>query len=105
MTPESCNLLICWAALRWARSRGNAEGAAARQWIVGTRFHGNEPPKHSNSENAITLLLKEVISIRFDQNLPQGENWPTEDAVGSQKWIFSLCALIIVHNYEVLELQ
>jgi hypothetical protein len=25
-------------------------------------------------KNAITLLLKEVISIRFDQNLPQGEN-------------------------------
>jgi hypothetical protein len=24
--------------------------------------------------NAITLLLKEVISIGFDQNLPQGEN-------------------------------
>jgi hypothetical protein len=26
------------------------------------------------AKNAITLLLKEVISIRFDQNLPQGEN-------------------------------
>jgi hypothetical protein len=25
-------------------------------------------------KNTITLLLKEVISIRFDQNLPQGEN-------------------------------
>jgi hypothetical protein len=25
-------------------------------------------------KNAITLLLKEVISIRFDKNLPQGEN-------------------------------
>jgi hypothetical protein len=22
-TPESCNLLLCWAWLRWARSRGN----------------------------------------------------------------------------------
>jgi hypothetical protein len=26
------------------------------------------------AKNAITPLLKEVISIRFDQNLPQGEN-------------------------------
>jgi hypothetical protein len=25
-------------------------------------------------KNAITLLLKEMIAIRFDQNLPQGEN-------------------------------
>jgi hypothetical protein len=25
-------------------------------------------------KNAITLLLKEVIFIWFDQNLPQGEN-------------------------------
>jgi hypothetical protein len=22
-----------------------------------------------------------VISIRFDQNLPQGENWPKEDRI------------------------
>jgi hypothetical protein len=26
------------------------------------------------AKNVITLLIKEVISIRFDQNLPQGEN-------------------------------
>jgi hypothetical protein len=26
------------------------------------------------AKNMITLLLKEVISIWFDQNLPQGEN-------------------------------
>jgi hypothetical protein len=26
------------------------------------------------AKNAITLPLKEVLSIRFDQNLPQGEN-------------------------------
>jgi hypothetical protein len=26
------------------------------------------------AKNAITLLLKEMISLRFDQNLPQGEN-------------------------------
>jgi hypothetical protein len=26
------------------------------------------------AKNAITPLLKEVFSIRFDQNLPQGEN-------------------------------
>jgi hypothetical protein len=30
------------------------------------------------AKNAITLLLKEVISIQFDQNLPQGVNWPTD---------------------------
>jgi hypothetical protein len=30
------------------------------------------------AKNVITLLLKEVISIRFDQNLPQGVNWPTD---------------------------
>jgi hypothetical protein len=29
--------------------------------------------------NAITLLLKEVLSIRFDQNLPQGEKWPEQN--------------------------
>jgi hypothetical protein len=33
------------------------------------------------AKNAITLLLKEMISIRFDQNLPQGENGPTEDRI------------------------
>jgi hypothetical protein len=37
------------------------------------------------ARNAITLLLKEVTSIRFDQNLPQGENWPTE-VRRSEKW-------------------
>jgi hypothetical protein len=26
------------------------------------------------ARNAITLLLKDVLSIRFDQNVPQGEN-------------------------------
>jgi hypothetical protein len=30
------------------------------------------------AKNTITLLLKEVISIRFDQNLLQGENSPTD---------------------------
>jgi hypothetical protein len=29
MTPESCNLPICWAGLLWACSRGNTEGAGA----------------------------------------------------------------------------
>jgi hypothetical protein len=33
------------------------------------------------AKSAITLLLKEVISIQFDQNLPQGENWATEDII------------------------
>jgi hypothetical protein len=28
--------------------------------------------------------LKGVISIRFDQNLPQGENWPTDDRIRRQ---------------------
>jgi hypothetical protein len=31
------------------------------------------------AKNEINLLLKEVISIRFDKNLPQGENRPTEN--------------------------
>jgi hypothetical protein len=80
MTPESCNLSICWAGLRWACCCGNTEDAAGGRWIVRTRFHSNEydwrsnaldteshrflgyvcrnvfrshgkePPKHSNSE-------------------------------------------------------
>jgi hypothetical protein len=33
------------------------------------------------AKKAITLLLKEVISIRFDQNLFQGENCPTEGRI------------------------
>jgi hypothetical protein len=45
--------------------------------------------------NVITLLLMEVISIWFDQNLPHAENWPTEDRIRqnteevriSHKWI------------------
>jgi hypothetical protein len=110
-TPESRNLPICWAGLRWARSRGNTEGAAAGRWTIGTRFHSKEydwtsDALHTESrrfldnayrnvsvhtatnlqstltvKNAITLLLKEVISIRFDQNLSQGENWPTEGTI------------------------
>jgi hypothetical protein len=28
----------------------------------------------ATAKNLITLLLKEVLSIWFDQNLPQGEN-------------------------------
>jgi hypothetical protein len=85
----------CWAGLRWARSRGNTEGAAAGRRIVGTRFHSNEYDWRSNAlhtesrgflgnayrnvsvhtatniqstvtaKNAVTLLLKEVISTRF----------------------------------------
>jgi hypothetical protein len=45
------------------------------------------------ARNARTLLLKEVICIRFDQNLPQGENTTedksqkkTSEEVASQKW-------------------
>jgi hypothetical protein len=87
------------------------KGAIARRWIVGTRFHSNKYDRIRNAlhteshqylgsayrnacvhmtmnhqstvtaKNTITLLLKEMISILFDQNLPQGENWPTEDRI------------------------
>jgi hypothetical protein len=103
-TPEIFSLPICWAGQRWARSRGYTEGAAAGRRIVGTfpqqrirlkkqciarRFLGNAYRNISaltatnlqsttTAKNAISLLLKEVIFIRFDQNLAQGENWPTE---------------------------
>jgi hypothetical protein len=30
------------------------------------------------AKHTITPLLKEVLSIRFDQNLPQGENSPAD---------------------------
>jgi hypothetical protein len=138
MTPESCNLPICWTGLRWARSRGNMEGAAAERRIVGSRFHINEYDWRSNAlhaesrrflgnacrnvpvhtatnlhstaveKSAITLLLKEVISIRFDQNLPQGENWPTEVRIRqktnrSQTEVFSLCGVVTV-TFGVLSL-
>jgi hypothetical protein len=67
-------------------------------------------------KNTITLLLKEVISVLFNQNLPQGENWVTEDRIWqnaeedrTQKTeskvrseVFSLCGVIIVRSYEVL---
>jgi hypothetical protein len=33
------------------------------------------------AKNAIILLLKEVNSKEFDQKLPQGENWPSEDRI------------------------
>jgi hypothetical protein len=33
------------------------------------------------AKNVKTQLLKEVISIRFDQNLPQGDIWPTEHRI------------------------
>jgi hypothetical protein len=109
MTPDSCNLPISWAGLRWARSRGNTKGAASGRRTVGTRFHSNEYDWRSNAlrtrsrwflgnahrnvsvhtatnlqikitaKNAVTPLLKEMIPILFDQNLPQGENWPTDD--------------------------
>jgi hypothetical protein len=29
----------------------------------------------------VSIATKEVISMRFDQNLRQGENWPTEDII------------------------
>jgi hypothetical protein len=59
------------------------------------------------ARNTRTLLLKEVISIRFDQNLPQGKNWPikdrirqnTEDGVEVRTEVFSLCVVITVRSY------
>jgi hypothetical protein len=36
------------------------------------------PQSIVTAKNAIILLLKEVLSIRFDQNLPQGENRPAD---------------------------
>jgi hypothetical protein len=49
--------------------------------------------KTVSAKNAGTLLLKEVICIRFDQNLPQGNNWPTEHRIRDVfiiTWIFFL---------------
>jgi hypothetical protein len=37
-------------------------------------LHGNELPNTVTAKNTTALLLKEVIFILFDQNLPQGEN-------------------------------
>jgi hypothetical protein len=111
MTSENCNLPICWAELRWARSRGSTEGANAGRRTVGTHFYSNEYNWRSNAvhtesswflnnayrsvsvhtatniqstvtaKNTIALLLKEVISIRFHQNLPLGDNWTEEDTI------------------------
>jgi hypothetical protein len=70
------------------------------------------------AKNAITLLLKDEISIRFKQNLPQGENCPTENRIKQnteegrtqkkkkkkkkvRSEVFSLCG-VIVRSYEVL---
>jgi hypothetical protein len=61
------------------------------------------------ANNAISLLLKEVISIRSDQSLPQGENWPTEDRRQTEvrSEVFILCGvvtvifIITVPSYEV----
>jgi hypothetical protein len=91
MKPESCDLPICWAALRWERSRGKTEGVSAGRRIVGTRFYHNRNGWRSNAlhtvsrqflgnayanvsvhtatslqstvtvKNTITLLLKEVV--------------------------------------------
>jgi hypothetical protein len=128
MTPESCNLPICWAGLRWARFRGNTEGAAAGRRIVGTRFHSNEYDWISNAlhtesrrflrnvyrnvsihtvtaKKVITLLLKEVISNRFNQNPPQGENWPRGDRRQTEvrSEVFILCDVVTV-AFKVLSL-
>jgi hypothetical protein len=67
-------------------------------------------------KNARTLRLKEVISTRYDQYVPQGENWPTEDRIRQKteedrtqkkksevrSEAFSWCGVIIVRSYEVL---
>lgn len=68
------------------------------------KFNWLKADKHDNgslAENEIILLLKEVISIRFDQNL-QGEN--TEDKRKSEvKSLVYEC--VIVRGCEVLWLQ
>jgi hypothetical protein len=58
------------------------------------------------ARKAITLLLEEVISTRFDQNLPQGENWPTEGKQNSEEFrseAFILCGVVTV-TFRVLSL-
>jgi hypothetical protein len=68
------------------------------------------------AKSARTLLLKEVISIRFDENLRQGENWLSEyDRIHQKKEYdriqktsevrseaFSLCGVTTFRSYEVL---
>jgi hypothetical protein len=108
---------LCWARLHWACSRGNMEGATAEHQIAGTRFHSNALHTESRwflgsayrnvsvhmatnlqsivtAKNVITLPLKEVISIRFNQILPQGGKWPTE--ARSEVFIFRVLLLFIV---------
>jgi hypothetical protein len=137
MTPESCNLSIFWASLHWARSRGNTESAATGWRIDRIHFHSNEYNWKGNAlhresrqfvgnayrnfsvhtatnlqssvtvKNAITLLLKEMISMRFDQNLPQGENWPTEDGI-RQNTVYVVSSWFIVmkcYSYSKIVLQ
>jgi hypothetical protein len=59
-------------------------------------------------KNTITVLLTEVNSIRFDKNLPRGENTTEYDRTQKtseeevRNEVFSLCDVIIVRSYEVL---
>jgi hypothetical protein len=64
-------------------------------------------------KNTISLLLKEVISVRFDRNLPQGENWPTEDRLRqnagdkqkseeARSEVFILCGVVRLLLFVVL---
>jgi hypothetical protein len=76
-------------------------------WFLGNAYRNVSVHAAKNlqstvtAKNAINLLLKELIYIRFDQDLPQRENWQTEDRIRqttdrSQKWSFILCGLVTV---------
>jgi hypothetical protein len=84
--------------------------------IVGTCFHSNEYNWRSNAlhtesrrflGNAYRYSNSEerdnstVISLRFDQNLPLGENWPTENRQKSEK-VRSEVFLYVVSSLFVL---
>jgi hypothetical protein len=45
------------------------------------RSHGNELPKQSKSEERDNSSGEGDVSIRFDQNLLQGENQLTDDRI------------------------
>jgi hypothetical protein len=83
----------CWTANCWNTFPSNkCDWRSNALHIESRRFLGNTCRNVSvhtatnlqstvTAKNEITLLLKEVISIQFDQNLPQGENWPTEGRI------------------------
>jgi hypothetical protein len=53
------------------------------------------------AKNAITLLLNEMISIRFDKNQPQRGNWLTQDRKDKRQRevrseVFTSCGVVTV---------